>query len=335
MIRLTPSARRARAATLTTFLVAGLAFAGCSKSSDTKTPSAGGSTMPAGTAATVDGKVITTTEVDQLIQVMLQQGVEPDTTSPGSDQDARRRNFALDQLIDRRLVLNEAERRGIGPTAEEVEQRFAQFKANFGLGDTLPSGMNTEAMKQNIADDATISQYFNQVVVDSITVTATELEGYYRDNPTLFDGKNRVRASHILFMVPPGAAAATKQEIRSKALGVLAQAKNGEDFAELARKYSEDPGSAPSGGDLNWFMRGQMVPEFDQVVFSLREGEIGELVETQFGFHIIKVTEAGKPLPLAEIRDDLERMLKSQKAQTAVGAHLQTLKAKAKIERAG
>jgi parvulin-like peptidyl-prolyl isomerase len=335
MIRTLPNAPRTRAAALTAVLVAGLALAGCSKSSDSNPGTAGGTKMAAGTAATVDGKAITTTEVEQLLQVMLQQGVEPDTTSPGSTQDERRRNFALDQLIDRRLVLNEAGKRGIGPTAEEIEQRFAQFKANFGLGDTLPSGMDTESMKKNIADDATISQYFNQVVVDSIEVTGAELEGYYRDNPALFDGKNRVRASHILLMVPQGAPAATKDEIRSRALGILAQAKKGEDFAELARKYSEDTSSGAAGGDLNWFMRGQMVPEFDRVVFSLNEGEIGELVETQFGFHIIKVTETGKPLAFAEIRSDLERMLRSQKAQAAVGAHLQTLKAKARIERAG
>lgn len=335
MIRTIPIARRTVPATLTALVLAGLVAAGCSKTPDTKGGATGGAPLQSGTAATVDGRAITTAEVDQLIQVMRQQGVEPDTTSPGANQEERRRNFALDQLIDRRLVLNEAEKRGIGPTPAEIEQRFAQFKANFGLGDSLPAGMDAEAMKKNLADDATISLYFNQVVVDSITISATELEGYYRENPALFDGKNRVRASHILFMVPPGAAAATKEEIRSKALGVLAQAKNGQDFAELARKHSEDPSSAPTGGDLNWFMRGQMVPEFDRVVFSLREGEIGDLVETQFGFHIIKVTETGKPLQLAEIRDDLERMLKQQKAQSAVGAHLQALKARAKIERAG
>lgn len=335
MIRITSTARKTLAAPVALLLATGLFMAGCSKSSDTKSGTGDGATLPSGTAATVDGKVITTTEVDQLIQVMLQQGVEPDTTSPGSTQDERRRNFALDQLIDRRLVLNEAERRGIGPSPAEIEERFAQFKMNFGLGDSLPPGMDAAGMKKNIGDDATISQYFNDVVVDSIQVTSIELEGYFRDNPALFEGGNRVRASHILFMVPQGAAPATKAEIRSKALGVLAQAKNGEDFAELARKHSEDPGSGPAGGDLNWFMRGQMVPEFDSVVFSLKEGEIGDLVETQFGYHIIKVTEKGKPLQFEEIKNDLERMLRQQKAQTSVAAHLQTLKAKARIERGG
>ncbi|TPW16907.1 MAG: peptidyl-prolyl cis-trans isomerase C [bacterium] len=317
------SFRRALALSMTLTLLTA-----CSKSNNSAAK--GGekfAKLPAGVAAKVAGNEIPTTDLDQMMQVMMQQGFQPDSTTPGATPDEQRKNFALDRLIERRIVLDAAKVAGIGPTPSELDQRVAQVKATYGIGDSLPNGMTEEMLRRNLSDDMTISQYFNKTVIDSIPVSQADIQAYYDQNPTMFAGDNRIHASHILFLVPQGATPEQKTLVQKKAQVVLADAKKGQDFAELARKYSEDPQSAPGGGDLSWFTRGQMMPEFEAAAFALEAGQISDVVEVSYGYHIIKVIEKGKPLTVEEVKPDLERMLRSQKAQVAVKEHIDKLKA--------
>jgi len=317
------SFRNALALSLTITLLVG-----CSKSNNS---AAKGSEkvgkLPAGVAARVDGTEIPTKDLDQMMLVMMQQGFQPDSTTPGATPDEQRRNFALDRLIERQVVLNAALAAGVGPTPAELDQRIAQVKTTYGIGDSLPDGMTEATLRKNLSDDMTITQYFNKTVIDSIPVSQADVQAYYDQNPAMFAGDNRIHTSHILFLVPQGAPSEQKAVIQKKAEVVLAQAKKGEDFAELARKYSEDPQSGPGGGDMQWFNRGQMVPEFEAAAFAMDAGQISNLVETSYGFHIIKVIEKGKPLSIEEVKPDLERVLRSQKAQLAVKARIDQLKA--------
>lgn len=307
-------------------------MAGCSKSNNSAAKgSVKTAKLAAGVAAQVDGKDIPTSDLEQMMKVMMQQGFQPDSTTPGATPEEQRRNFALDRLIERQVVLNAAQVAGVGPTPAELDQRVAQVKATYGIGDSLPAGMSEEMLRKNLSDDMTITQYFNKTVIDSIPVSQADLQAYYDQNQAMFAGDNRIHASHILLLVPQGATPEQKAAVKKKTEGVLAEAKKGADFAELARKYSEDPQSAPGGGDLQWFNRGQMVPEFEAAAFALDAGQISDLVETPFGFHIIKVMEKGKPLTLEEVKPDLERMLRSQKAQDAVKARIDALKAGTKV----
>ncbi|RMH47395.1 MAG: hypothetical protein D6694_02060 [Gammaproteobacteria bacterium] len=145
-------------------------------------------------------------------------------------------------------------------------------------------------------------------LANSIQVTEDELKSYYEQHKEEFGTPEQRRASHILIAVDQNAAKEDKERKRKKAEDILKQLKEGADFAELAKKFSEDPGSAEKGGDLGYFGRGMMVPEFDKAVFSLKEvGELSNLVETPFGFHIIKLTGI-KPAdvkPFNEVRDDV------------------------------
>src|SRR4029450_5651220 len=115
---------------------------------------------------------------------------------------------------------------------------------------------------------------------------------------------------------------------------ILARARAREDFATLAKESSEDPGSAPKGGDLGTFGRGQMVPAFEQAAFALKPGEVSGIVETPFGFHIIKVTERipARKLPFAEVKDRLKLEMVQQKRQRAQQSFVNSLRAKAQIE---
>jgi len=125
---------------------------------------------------------------------------------------------------------------------------------------------------------------------DSLQVSDGELKNYYEQNLQSFQQPERVRAAHILFKTE-GKSPEETEKIKARAAEILARVKKGEDFAALARKYSEDVGSASQGGDLGFFGRGQMVPEFENAAFTLKEGSVSDLIVTKYGFHIIKVSE--------------------------------------------
>ena len=145
-------------------------------------------------------------------------------------------------------------------------------------------------------------------------------------------GAHGPRRLHII-LVDETADAATKKKATDEAQSVLKQARSGADFAELAKKHSAD-GSAQQGGDLNFFTRGQMVPAFDQAAFALKPGEISDIVTTQFGYHIIKVTEhrPASTVPFEQVSARIKDFLTEQQKQQKADAFIQSLKQKAKIE---
>jgi len=149
----------------------------------------------------------------------------------------------------------------------------------------------------------------------SAQVSDSDIQKHYDQNrDTMFTSPEQRRASHILFKVPPGGGDTSGVEARAR--GVLEQIRGGADFAELAKTSSEDS-SAPQGGDLGWFGRGRMVPEFENAAFSLPEGQVSDLVKSQFGYHIIKVT-GSRPAgarPLDEVKDQIRQQLAFSKAQ--------------------
>jgi len=146
-----------------------------------------------------------------------------------------------------------------------------------------------------------------------VTIPESDVEKEYKNNEEQYKTPEQVRASHILLKTEGKDDAAVK----AKAEEILKQAKSGADFAELAKKNSEDEASAKNGGDLDYFGKGRMVPEFDQVAFTLMPGQISDLVKSQFGYHIIKVTDkkAGNIRSLAEMRQQLTDQLSFERAQ--------------------
>ena len=151
-------------------------------------------------------------------------------------------------------------------------------------------------------------------------MTDREIEAYYREHPDEFKQESEVCASHILIKVKAspeakdGHAEAEAQAIAEK---LLAEVKGGADFAAVARKGSEDAGSAQSGGDLGCFPPGRMVPAFDQAVFSMAPGTTSELVKSNFGFHIIRVASVKDEgtLPLTGVKERIRQVVTGQKVQ--------------------
>lgn len=161
-----------------------------------------------------------------------------------------------------------------------------------------------------------------QLDLDSIkkglTVNEADLKTYYEQNAQRLSGTEERRASHILIASPKTAPAADREKAKAKAQELLALVKKAPDtFADVARKNSQDPGSAPNGGDLDFFARGSMVKPFEDAAFSMKKGDISDVVESEFGYHVIRLTDikAPKQRSFEEMKPELEAELKKQQAQ--------------------
>jgi peptidyl-prolyl cis-trans isomerase D len=155
-------------------------------------------------------------------------------------------------------------------------------------------------------------------VKKGVTVNEADLKTYYEQNIAKYAQPEQRRASHILIAAPQGASQADKDKAKARAQELLAQVrKNPESFAEVARKNSQDPGSAPNGGDLDWQTRGAFVKPVEDAIFSLKKGQISDVVESEFGYHIVKLTDIreAKQKTYEEVRPELEAQLKATQAQ--------------------
>ncbi len=148
-------------------------------------------------------------------------------------------------------------------------------------------------------------------------VTDAEIQQYYNQNQSNYKVDAQAKVRHILIAVDPNAGAAADAAAKAKAQGILDQLRkdNGKDFADLAKKYSDDPGSKDAGGELGWLKPGATVPAFDHTAFAQQPGQISGLVKTQFGYHIIQTEEKqdAHVKPLAEVKSSIADILTKQK----------------------
>jgi peptidyl-prolyl cis-trans isomerase D len=209
---------------------------------------------------------------------------------------------------------------------EKREVQVAMFAAPEFAAKVNPGDAELEAFyKQNGAmfqapEEASIEYLVLDLdaVTRGITVSEADLKTYYEQNVQRLSGAEERRASHILVAAPATAPAAEREKAKAKAAELLAAVKKAPDsFAEVAKKNSQDPGSAAKGGDLDFFARGAMTKAFEDAAFALKKGETSELVETEFGYHVIRVTDikAPKQKTFEEMKPGLEAELKKQQAQ--------------------
>jgi peptidyl-prolyl cis-trans isomerase C len=194
--------------------------------------------------------------------------------------------------------------------------------------------MTLDQIKSDARRDISISKLIETEIATRVAVKPGQVEDFYKNNPDQFKQPERVRASHILISTAENADAATKAQAKTKAQQILKDVKAGKDFASLARQHSQDPGSAVNGGDLGFFEQGRMVGPFNDVAFSLKPGATSDLVETQFGYHIIRVAEkqAARSVPLEEVRPRLEEYLQHRNRESETESFVKSLRAKGKIE---
>jgi peptidyl-prolyl cis-trans isomerase C len=284
--------------------------------------------------ARINGETITGKELDDAVrEIAGRAGPVP------PDERDRVYRGVLDNMIGYRLIVQEAKARKIAVPDAEVEAQVAQIRSQFGSDAQFQQALTTqkttlEAVRSDTRDAISAEKLVDGEIAAKIAVKPEAVTDFYQQNQDKFQQGPRVRASHILIGIPQNADAATKQQAKSKAEALLKDLKSGKDFADAAKANSQDPGSAPNGGDLGYFEQGQMVPPFEQAAFALKTGEMSEVVETQFGYHIIKVADkqASRVVPLDEAKQQIEQYLTEQNRHAQTELFVNALKAKAKIE---
>lgn len=289
-------------------------------------------------AAVVNGVVIDRAEVDREFAEVEKQALAQGQKIPDDRMD-QIRNRILDNLINEELLVQESESHGIRVEPSEVEAAFAEIQKKFS--DTaalekalLESNITADELKAKIKRGIAAKKLIDGQVVNNVVVSEAENRAFYDAHPEYFRQAEQVKASHILISCDSKAEASVRDEAKRKIRDIQKKLENGESFAELARQFSDCP-SKKHGGDLGFFEREKMVKPFADAAFALQTGETSGIVETGFGFHLIKVTDrkAASTDEYESVKEKIGSHLKREKVQKAVGDHIENLRKKATIEK--
>jgi len=288
--------------------------------------------------AVVNGVDITSNDFNRALSSYMQRVAQRGQQIP-EPQMAELKNAILENLIIAELLFQESKQKGIEVKAEDVTEQLQDIKQRFPteteFKKVLDENQITESdLQVQIKRDLAIQQLIDKEVAQGVMITDEESKTYYDTHPQSFVQPEKVRASHILIKVDADATETQKTEARKKITDVQQKLQKGEDFATLAQNYSEDSSSA-KGGDLGYFERGQMVKPFEEAAFSLKPNETSGIVETRFGYHLIKVVDK-KPeakVTYAEVKDRLNQYLKQQKIQSEEKLYIDNLRKNAAIEK--
>jgi peptidyl-prolyl cis-trans isomerase C len=291
-----------------------------------------------GLAAKVNGIGITRARLEATFNAYLQeQGINVGAIrDPNQYKQLKRQT--LDLLISQELLWQTAKKAGFVATPEQVEQVLAQVRKRSESGEAFSQeikkgGFTEESYRENLKQELSVKRWLQETIAKNISVSEEEIHNFYVNNPHWFTQPEKINARHILIKVPPGADKAMVAAARKKIEEILAEAKKGSDFAELAQKYSEGP-SAPKGGELGFLPRGRLVKSFEEAAFALESGEISDVVRTHYGFHIIKLEarQSRRVIPEQEAANSIRDHLSSSKIREAVQERVQTLRTEGSVE---
>jgi len=301
----------------------------------TSSPAAASAATAQEVIARVNGKPIYAIELRRAKKVIT-------ASQPGLQIPAeRQKEFdlqALNQIISAELLYQAGQKLEVKELDKQVTDKISQSKKRFPSEQEFDKAI--QAMEMSAADlndytrrDIVIANFIQQTIVPKATVSDEESRKFYDQNQDKFNQGETAKASHILIGVDAKATAAEKKKAREKAAKLRKELVGGADFAALAKENSTCP-SSQQGGDLGFFGKGQMVPPFEQAAFNLKKGELSDVVETQFGYHIIKLTEkkAAETIAYKDAKPRIEEYLKGQKVSSAVSALLEEKRKDAKVE---
>jgi peptidyl-prolyl cis-trans isomerase C len=284
----------------------------------------------------VDGDKISKAQLDEAFDKAVQMtGIKAADLTPEQKLEGYRQ--ILDELITEKLVNKAAA--GVTVPQADVDAQIAKIKAQFPSDEDFSKqltqvGQTPEQLSETIRKMLQQQRWLESQLAGKTEVTEEEAKKFYEENKTEFTQPETVKASHILFRVNKEDSEDVVNQKLKAAQGAEARAKKGEDFTTLAKELSEEPGAKESGGDLGFFPKDRMVPEFAEAAFNEKVGEVSNPVRTQFGWHVIKVTDK-KPagtLPYDEVKSQLMTYLKSKKQEEAAQEVLKSLRDSAKIE---
>ena len=298
------------------------------------TPSAN----PSAVVAVVNGKDVTQGEIDTETMKMMDMAsrrMPPERIAQMKDRFAEQ---ALDNLILKTILVEQVDKEKVSISDEEKAEAIAKFTNSLPPGVTLDdlitkNNWTKEEFDKNLTMDLRINKLLENETKSVSQPTDADLKKFYDENKERFDVPESVTASHILIATEATDDAATKATKKAKAEELRKKIVDGADFAAVATESSDCP-SKTRGGDLGSFTKGQMVKPFEEAAFGQKLNEVGPVVETQFGYHIIKVTkhEDARTLPFDEVKERLAKVLESQNKQEAARTFIEGLKTKADIK---
>ena len=272
-------------------------------------------------------------EKDRLVQQLAMSGQAP-TGNMASEIEKR----ALDAVINRELLYQASEKDGIKIEDKAVDDKVKEVRDHFKTEEEYNQALGkmslTDAdLRKHFKIDLMIRKYIEKALAGKTDVPEEKIKEYYDANPNFFKQPEQVRARHILVQVPQDADEKTKAEALAKINAINDRIKKGEDFATVAKEVSDCPSKA-QGGDLGYFSKEQMVPAFSEEAFKLKPGEVSGVVETKFGYHLIKSEDkkAASTIPYDEVKDKIKQYLEQEKGKVALSELMAELRKTAKIE---
>ena len=315
---------------------AGLSFgAGPEAGAPASAPASLDSAAQAEVLARVNGTPITRAEVNRAIRIYLVQGRLSHDLTPEARKEAE--NGALEQLIGAKLLYEKGLKLKNDQLDSLVSAKVAQSKAKFpsaaAYDAALKSNNLTEHEAQEIVrNDIVVTQLLDQEVIGKITISDAEVRDYYQKNLEKFSQPEGIQISHILIEVGADATIESRLQALGKAEAIRKKLLAGADFALLAKSDSACP-SKEEGGDLGLFGEEEMIPEFAKAVAALQPGAISQVVETSFGFHVLKLVARKPPTvsSLSEVQGKIVSYLKQQRTQQAIADYVGGLRQRASI----
>ena len=287
-------------------------------------------------AAKINSEIITLSAVEEKTE-LLRNKYERLSSVSISQQELL--SEALNMIIEEKLQTQEGEKRGMVVDEASIDAALKNISDKNGLDEGQleemleREGKTLSSFRNHIRDQIMVSKVSRFEMSNRVKVSDKEINNYYSSHQKEFWKDSQIRARHILFIVEPGASEKNRREKLDQAKKILYKIREGGDFINIAREYSEDV-SASNGGDLGFITRGKMVAEFEEAAFSIKERQVSDIIKTEYGYHIIKVEEilAGKTLTLEESVDRITKILSAQKQKQGYKDWMSELKKSAFIE---
>lgn len=245
---------------------------------------------------------------------------------------------ALDRVIDQELLIHESQQIKVDDIDKKVDEGINKIKSKYRTEEKFKAYLESKKItendvRENVRKQIYIDKYLEEKGIRNPVIPEEEIKKYYEENKNNFRKDEYIKASHILIKADENASQEEKDAARKKAEKIHQEIIGGKNFAAMAREFSEDERAA-NGGDLNYITRGYMPLEFDSVAFAMNKDDVSEVVQTKFGFHIVKVFDK-KPAGISsydEMKDFITRYLQMELSDKKLASHIEELRKKAKIE---
>jgi len=287
--------------------------------------------------AIVNGKKIPQQTLDQKLDLIKKRAA-----SSGQQLDAQRlasiKKDMVNNIVEKELLYQKSQELGMEVDPGTIDSQMEQFKQQFPDEEQYKQqlsalGYTEDLLRSEIETNMAIQKLIEEEIASDIEITDEDLKAYYENNPEQFETSEQVKARHILIKTDEEADESEKQAARKKIKELEERIEGGEKFSKVAKEESECP-SSERGGDLGYFSKGQMVKPFEEAAFSLAVGDVSDIVETRFGYHLIKAEdkkEASKKT-FDEVKDQIRQQLEQQKVKEQLPSYVENLKEAGDVE---